>query len=118
MSLAFPKPTPSEDRITKKRQRERDLQVAGNAVWIRDNHKCRACGRRVIRSNGAGIRGHVHHLVKRSQSKAHRADPESLVLTCALCHADIHGYRLIAHGSTQSEVRFERLPQTPIPPTA
>jgi len=107
MSLAFPKPEPTADRIGKKRQRERDLQIAGNAVWERDAHKCRACGRRVIRSNGAGIRGHVHHLVKRSQSKEGRADVENMVLLCALDHAAVHGYRLILTGP-QSTLKIER----------
>ena len=106
----FPKPTPSEDRIVKKRQRERDLQAAGNAVWLRDGSKCRACGRRVLRSNGAGIRGHLHHLVKRSQSKEGRADPDNMVLVCALCHADLHGYRLVIDIRGTGRVEFVRVP--------
>ncbi len=105
--LAFPKPSTSEERVIKKRARERDLQAAGNAVWIRDESKCRVCGRRVIRSSGAGIRGHIHHFVKRSQSKAGRADQDNMLLLCALCHSDVHGYRLVLHGTSQADAQAE-----------
>lgn len=107
--IAFPKPTASQDRIDRKRQRERDLRSAIAATWERDASKCRACHRRVMRAAGAGIRGHVHHLIKRSQSKADRANIDAMVLLCALCHADVHGYRLIVSGWSSKRATFTRV---------
>ena len=91
--LLFPKPTATRDRLAEKRQREKDLRGAINAVWKRDESYCQACGLHLQRPGG-----HVHHLTKRSQSKADRANVDNLVLLCATCHSDVHGYRLVLRG--------------------
>jgi len=111
MSLAFPKPEPTANRIDRKRQRERDLAAARAAVWERDNRKCRSCGRGVVRnSGGAGLRGHVHHVVKRSQSKELRSEITNLLLLCELCHSAVHTYRLIITQGPRGGYHFERQP--------
>jgi 5-methylcytosine-specific restriction endonuclease McrA len=91
--LAFPKPSATRDRIADKRLRDKALREAINAVWKRDESYCQACGLRLKRPGG-----HVHHLTKRSQSKAQRADISNLVLLCPTCHSDVHGYRLVLTG--------------------
>lgn len=109
MPLAFPKPSATRDRLQAKRDRDRDLEAAISAVWERDGFKCRSCHRRVIKSVGAGLRGHVHHIEKRSQSKVRRAAVDNLVLLCSLCHADVHGYRLLVQGYSSARVTFTRV---------
>jgi 5-methylcytosine-specific restriction endonuclease McrA len=98
--LAFPKPSPTRDRIDQKRDQDKKLRDAIVAVWARDGSTCRACGRRVRRSNsGVALRGHVHHVVKRSQSKSLRSNPDNLLLLCSTCHADVHTYDLVIFGT-------------------
>jgi 5-methylcytosine-specific restriction endonuclease McrA len=96
----FPKVTPTRDRIDQKRDQDKKLRDAIVAVWARDGSTCRACGRRVRRSNsGVALRGHVHHVVKRSQSKSLRSDPANLLLLCQRCHSDVHTYDLVIAGT-------------------
>jgi 5-methylcytosine-specific restriction endonuclease McrA len=98
--MMFPKVTPTRDRIDQKRDQDKKLRDAIVAVWARDASTCRACGRRVRRSNsGVALRGHVHHVVKRSQSKSHRSDPANLLLLCQICHSDVHTYDLVIAGT-------------------
>jgi len=109
MGLKFAKPTVTRDRLALKRERDADLRNAVAAVWTRDGHRCVACQRFVTK--GAMLtesRGHVHHLVKRSQSKALRAVTSNLCLLCALCHADAHAYRLVISGNANVTLKVER----------
>jgi 5-methylcytosine-specific restriction endonuclease McrA len=98
--VKFPKPTPTRDRIDQKKATDRALADAITAVWTRDASVCRACGRRVRRSNSGLVeKGHVHHVVKRSQSKSLRSNPANLLLLCSTCHADVHTYDLVIAGT-------------------
>jgi 5-methylcytosine-specific restriction endonuclease McrA len=98
--MMFPKVTPTRDRIDQKRDQDKKLREAIVAVWARDGSTCRACGRRVRRSSsGVAEKGHVHHVVKRSQSKSLRSNPDNLLLLCAPCHADVHTYDLVIAGA-------------------
>jgi 5-methylcytosine-specific restriction endonuclease McrA len=99
----FPKPKPTRDFIQRKKAIHQALADAIVAVWARDGSTCRACGRRVRRSNsGLAEKGHVHHVVKRSQSKSLRSNPDNLLLLCAPCHADVHTYDLVIAGTVGS----------------
>jgi 5-methylcytosine-specific restriction endonuclease McrA len=98
--MQFPKPSPTRDRIDQKRDQDKKLRDAIVAVWARDGSMCRACGRRVRRSSSGLVdRGEVHHVVKRSQSKSLRSNPDNLVLLCRPCHADVGTYDLVITGT-------------------
>lgn len=105
------KPEPRiRDRVAYKQQRERDEADFRNQVWERDGYCCRACGRRVFRTNQAvPQRGEVHHLRPRSLAKGQRLNPKNAVLLCALDHADVTTHRLTIVGTDATKtLRFTR----------
>ena len=109
--IGFPKPEFAKGKRKAKRERAKRLRTAQDRVWDRDGSKCRACGFPVVRSilaAGLPIEGHVHHLVKRSQSKALREALSNLVLVCRSCHQDIHAYRLRVSGNADETLTWER----------
>lgn len=63
-------------------------------IWNRDGYRCRLCGRRLSRGEGA-----IHHLWKRTEfipadveiPKAPLNNhPLNLVLLCGRCHTELH----------------------------
>lgn len=108
MPLAFPKDQPTRQRVAHRQQRAHDLTLAKREVWQRDGYRCRICGRAVSNRGPLESRGHVHHLVARSRSKALRAVTSNLLLTCALCHADLHAYRIVVTGNANGTVKVQK----------
>lgn len=100
MGLAFPKP---ESRAREKQQRKRTKEAIRRDVYrevtIRDGRRCRSCGSRV----------HLHHHHLRFRSKGGADTSANLLLLCAVCHDDLHGYRLGITGTDANKVlRFVR----------
>jgi hypothetical protein len=110
---ATPKPKPAVlEKFARQLVRDSDDRTFRTAVWLFDDGKCRACGRRCARTmNTQPNRGEVHHLKGRVGKLRH--DVKHAVLLCAVCHArlkDANGLRQI--GSTRETVRFvESRPQ-------
>ena len=100
--MLYPKP-PS--RALERKERTRDKARLRRIIWAdvskRDGYKCRHCGDR------QGL--HHHHLLFRS--KGGNDTSRNLLLLCAVCHADVHGYRLTVKATTNrgadGEIRFE-----------
>jgi 5-methylcytosine-specific restriction endonuclease McrA len=96
--LKFPKP---ESRAAEKRsrsgaklQRWREIVLA---VDRRDGFVCRACKRGIAKSTR-----HHHHM--RMRSRGGEDSTANVVLLCAQCHADVHGYRLAIEGDNADGV--------------
>jgi 5-methylcytosine-specific restriction endonuclease McrA len=89
--MAIPKPRAViEDRIAYKRGREQQARSFRAQVWLRDEGKCRVCGRKVIHSlELVPNRGDVHHLETRGAHPEKRFDPANGVLLCAVCHPKV-----------------------------
>lgn len=88
MGLLFPKP-PSRlvDRAAKRRDDEQRLREFRDAVWRRDEGKCRMCGRKVVKTLSlVPERGEVHHLRGRNVTPEDRYNVKRAVLLCAADH--------------------------------
>lgn len=109
--MKYPKPTRRIlDRVTNRHHHERAVHALRREVWDRDHGRCRCCDL-VVRQNTADPlrRGHVHHLVFRSLSKALRG-LEGVLLLCGLCHAKVHAHQIrISGNNANRELRFVRL---------
>jgi hypothetical protein len=66
-----------------------EWKAAARAVWIRDQCKCRRCGRKPPRKGPKHNRGHVHHIVS-FRVRELRLDLGNLILLCAGCHQWVH----------------------------
>lgn len=65
------------------------------AVWIRDTHHCRSCGRKVLKVLGrVPERGEVNHIHGRSGDL--RFEVRAAILMCLACHERFTG-RVNAH---------------------
>lgn len=75
-------------RVRAKARRETEFR---NAVWARDDHRCRLCGRRVRRTlTRCPEQGHVHHLRGRRVAPEDLYNPAAALLVCAVCHQAHH----------------------------
>jgi 5-methylcytosine-specific restriction endonuclease McrA len=50
----------------------------------------------------------VHHIVKRSQSKALQLEPTNLVTLCGICHAAVEAHEIDVTGRTAETVTFRK----------
>lgn len=91
MPLKYPKPTPRlVDRMAKKRDDEQRLREFREAVWRRDEGKCRMCGRKVVKTLAlVPERGEVHHLRGRRVAPEDRYNVKRAVLLCLEDHGRI-----------------------------
>lgn len=113
MSIGLPKPQYAEAKRKAKRQRQKAFTAAWQLVWDRDKGRCRACGFRVqqgLIGSGLASEGNVHHIVKRSQSKALREATSNMVLLDAKCHHDAHAGALKIEGNADERLTFTRKP--------
>ena len=88
--IGFPKPRRKlVDRVADKRRTDMRGQAFRNAVWIRDDSRCRHCGRLVRRTlELLPERGEVHHRHGRNVRPEDKYNPDMAVLLCARCHAN------------------------------
>jgi 5-methylcytosine-specific restriction endonuclease McrA len=107
---AIPKPRPRIlEREDARKAKDKTAVQVRREVRERDRHHCRCCGTSVM--PGAITprhRAEVHHIVKRSQSKALALDMDNLITTCSLCHAGIHAGEITMIGRTASTVTFRK----------
>ena len=101
--LAFPKPSSraadKRGRAGAKLQRWREVTLA---VDRRDGFVCRGCTRGIAK-------GQRHHHHMRMRSCGGEDSTTNVVLLCASCHADIHGYRMhIVGENADLTLRFVR----------
>lgn len=88
--IGFPKPERRVlDRLDQKKARDRASQAFRQEVWLRDESRCRHCGRIVIRTiELVPNRGEVHHRRGRNVAVADRYNPARALLLCNRCHSD------------------------------
>jgi 5-methylcytosine-specific restriction endonuclease McrA len=100
--IGFPKSgigSRAVERRDKKRQKDAELKRVKRLVRARDKGRCRAChGRDQIE---------VHHIKFRSAGGVHST--KNCACLCAICHADIHAYRLTLTGNADSTLKTERI---------
>ena len=65
----------------------REWKDACSTVWKRDGATCQRCG--LYRDDQPDMPFHVHHIVSFAVVEK-RADPDNLVLLCAVCHQFVH----------------------------
>jgi 5-methylcytosine-specific restriction endonuclease McrA len=91
---ASPKPS-RLDRLARwvdsKREHQKQADAFRRAVWKRDQAICQVCRRKVIKTALLDpARGHVHHKVPRSRSRALKYETSNGILLCSVCHARVH----------------------------
>lgn len=88
--IGFPKPQRILiDRVERKREQDRRGQAFRQAVWKRDEGKCRSCGRLVRRTfELVPERGEVHHRRGRNVAPEDKYNVAKALLLCATCHGD------------------------------
>jgi 5-methylcytosine-specific restriction endonuclease McrA len=108
--LKFSKPRPRIlEREDERKQKDRTAVQVRRDVRERDGHRCRCCHTSVMPGSVTPRhRAEVHHLVKRSQSKALQLDMENQVLLCGLCHAAVEAHEIDVTGRTASTVTFRK----------
>lgn len=97
--LAKPKPRVVEQR-ERRAELARTIRVVREAVWRRDQGRCRVCQR---------WGQHVHHLQYRSRGG--RWTTANCVLLCRACHQDVHAKTLSITGADADDLDglvFER----------
>lgn len=99
MGLAFPKP-PSRagERRARRAAKDEEWTRVRRLVLARDGRRCRVChSRRDVEA---------HHIRFRSRGGEHTT--ANVACVCAICHADIHAYRLTLSGNADGIIRLER----------
>ena len=87
--MQFPKPNSrAADKQEKRKAKERNKREVYKLVRARDGKRCRNC------KSPEDL--HHHHL--RFRSLGGGDSTRNLLLLCARCHADVHGYRLYIEG--------------------
>lgn len=111
--VGFPKPTRGAgllDRHERRKARDKALADAYAVVDARDGGVCRASGVYTVPgAPDARVRREHHHLVKRSLSRALRAEPRNIVTLSALAHQLAEGGHLLIEGDdadTPGALRF------------
>ena len=102
-----------QDKTADDKADKKAWEACRQAVWKRDEHKCRACGIRLVKTLGLNHKRYeCHHLrPRRVLSDADRVNPMCCVALCLGCHADLKGTppTLRQIGQTSVTVRFERV---------
>lgn len=97
--------TRAQDKSSKRYQDAMARKACVDAVWMRADSRCEACGRIVFRASLVPDNvGHVHEETFRSRG-GDPHDPANCVLLDAQCHQQAHGLRVGAH---RRSVRAER----------
>jgi adenylate kinase len=99
--IGFPKSaiaSRAAERQDKKRQKDAELRRVKRLVRARDKSRCRACNSRDSIE--------VHHVKFRSAGGVHST--KNCACLCAICHADLHAYRLTISGNADSKLTIER----------
>lgn len=90
--MIHPQPKPRArvlDRIQAKREAEAKRRAFIKAVWLRDEGRCRHCGRVVIKTlDHDPQRGEVHHRRGRNVTPEDRYNVNAAVLLCLKDHKD------------------------------
>ena len=96
--MIAPQPKPRTrilDRIAAKREREAKALAFRLAVLTRDQHHCRACGRRVRRTvEAVPERAEVHHVLTRGAHPDKRFDLDNGLLVCLICHGRLQRHEM------------------------
>jgi 5-methylcytosine-specific restriction endonuclease McrA len=108
--LKFSKPRPRVlEREDERKQKDRTAVQVRRDVRERDGHRCRCCHTSVMPGSVTPRhRAEVHHLVKRSASKALALELSNLVTLCGLCHAAVEAHEIEQIGRTADTVTFRR----------
>lgn len=98
--MACPK---GETRLEQKAAKQKNdyyrMKTFLQAVWTRDEGKCRFCGRKVKRSlELTPERGEVHHIASRGDF-AVRYDARNGILLCATHHQAVERHQLVISGT-------------------
>lgn len=105
---ACPKPASRVvEKATKDKSQDKAWEECKRQVWLRDQSKCRCCGRVVVRSlELRPERGEVHHIAGRR--KAVMTDPRSCLLVCAHpCHEALTHHELAIIGTAKQTFKGE-----------
>ncbi len=87
--------TKLEAKIEAMREEARAGIAFRAAVWKRDDHKCRICHRKVIRSISLRPeRGEVHHVKGRNVTPEDRYNVNAAILCCSLCHIKLQRHEI------------------------
>lgn len=99
MPLKYAKPlSQAADKLAAKRLKAAQQRIVYRLVSKRDV-TCRCCGGKT------GL--HHHHL--RFRSRGGQDTESNVLLLCAVCHADLHGYRLhIIGDDARHQLTFRR----------
>lgn len=97
--IGFPKP---ESKARERKQSRAELEAAWQkvrrAVLARDGRRCVVCRRR--------DQIEAHHIRFRSLGGGHTT--ANTACLCAICHADVHAYRLTITGDADKKLTIER----------
>jgi 5-methylcytosine-specific restriction endonuclease McrA len=106
----LPKPRPRIlEREDARKAKDRTAAEVRREVRQRDGNKCRSCSTSVMPGSVTPRhRAEVHHIVKRSQSKALQLEPSNLVTLCGLCHAAVEAHEIDVTGRTAETVTFRK----------
>jgi 5-methylcytosine-specific restriction endonuclease McrA len=92
------------DTDAEKKEDDKRLLELRQIVWKRDEGKCRACKKRVIKSLEASPkRGEVAHIRSR-RFAATRYEPRNCFLACYVCHALVDQHLLVVVGTATFEI--------------
>lgn len=100
-------PTRLEKTIEARPLTKVDEKTFKDGVWTRDKHRCRCCGRKVLRGLLSRVpeRGEVNHIHGRTGDL--RFEVRAAILMCLLCHerftgtVNTHKLRIIASQTFQ-----------------
>lgn len=108
-SMACPKPN-KLDRVLREQDEKRETEATKRRVYkavdLRDERKCRCCGRQG-NPNATTTLGRLHHVHLEDASLLGPMDESNVYLGCWICHALIHAKQLFPLGTTVSDLSFE-----------
>jgi 5-methylcytosine-specific restriction endonuclease McrA len=97
--IGIPKPVSRAGERRKTRRAKEDAwQKVRRLVLARDGRRCRVCSSR--------DQIEAHHIRFRSLGGTHTT--ANTACLCAVCHADVHAYRLTLSGNADAILKIER----------
>jgi len=98
-----------EQKAAKDKTDDKAAEKFRDAVWRRDQGKCRCCGRVVVKSlELRPDRGEIHHLTRRAKAKALLTDPRNGILICLFpCHQAVTHHEISIVGPASAMFEFD-----------